>query len=173
MALFALVETFSDDLSPWTRLSGFEFPGSASALHEPTRRTGLELDRVKRLLRLARAPKVIQDACHQGVLVDEIDERGTVKLLPPAIPSTSEAGSTSWPRSNSQKLHAHALKSSPKKADERSARAIQRALSERWSFRRVHPSVAPSVAAAEPEAAGVEAAAGATPLPSSVTVRSY
>jgi len=35
------------------------------------------------------------------------------------------------------KLHAHAMKSSPKKADERTARAIQRALSERWSFRRV------------------------------------
>jgi hypothetical protein len=41
---------------------------------------------VKRLLRLARAPKVIQDACHQGVLVEEVDERGSAKLLPSGNP---------------------------------------------------------------------------------------
>jgi hypothetical protein len=63
------------------------------------------------------------------------------------------------------KLHAHAMKSSPKKADERSARAMERALSERWSFRRVQSFCRTSIAAAEPEAADVEAAARPTPLP--------
>ena len=57
------------------------------------------------------------------------------------------------------------MKSSPKKADERTARAIQRALSERWSFRRVQSFCRASIAAVEPEAASVAAAARATPLP--------
>jgi hypothetical protein len=62
------------------------------------------------------------------------------------------------------KLHGHAVKSSPKKADERTARAIQRALSERWSFLRVQSFCRVSIAAAAPEAAGVEAFARATLL---------
>ena len=40
------------------------------------------------------------------------------------------------------------MKSSPKKANERTARAIQRALSERWSFRRVQSFCRASIAAA-------------------------
>jgi hypothetical protein len=130
-----------------------------------TKRTGLELDRVKRLLRLARAPKVIQDACHQGVLVDEMDERGAVRLLPSGNPKHQRSRLDLMAALEFAKLHAHAMKSSPKKADERTARAIQRALSERWSFRRVQSFCRASIAAAEPEAAGVEAAARLTPLP--------
>jgi hypothetical protein len=34
------------------------------------------------------------------------------------------------------KLHAHVAKSAPKKADERTSRATERALGERWGFRR-------------------------------------
>jgi hypothetical protein len=65
------------------------------------------------------------------------------------------------------KFHAHAMKSSPNKADERTARALralelpQRAI-----------LLSAGIAAAEPEAAGVEAAAQTTPIRSSALVKS-
>jgi ParB/RepB/Spo0J family partition protein len=168
MALFALVENLQrDDLSPLDAALGLSRFQEAHQLSTEavTRRTGLELDRVKRLLRLARAPKVIQEACHQGVLVDETDERGTVKLLPSGNPKHQRSRLELMAALEFAKLHAQAMKASPKKADERTARAIQRALSERWSFRRVQSFCRANIAAAEPEAAGVEPAARATPLP--------
>jgi len=70
-------------------------------------------------------------------LVDERDEHGTVKLLPSGNPKHQRSRLDLMAALEFAKLHAHAMKSSPKKADERTARAIQRALSERWSFRRV------------------------------------
>ncbi len=168
MALFALVENLQrDDLSPLEAALGLSRFQEAHQLSTEglTKRTGLELDRVKRLLRLARASKVIQDACQQGVLVDEMDERGTVKLLPSGNPKHQRSRLDLMAALEFAKFHANALKCSPKKADERTARAIQRALSERWSFRRVQAFCRVSVAAAEPEAGGVEQAARRTPLP--------
>jgi ParB/RepB/Spo0J family partition protein len=168
MALFALVENLQrDDLSPLDVALGLSRFQEAHQLSTEalTRRTGLELDRVKRLLRLARAPKVIQDACHQGVLVEEVDERGGVKLLPSGNPKHQRSRLDLMAALEFAKLHAHTMKSSPKKADERTARAIQRALSERWSFRRVQSFCRASIAAAEPEVGGVEQAAQPTPLP--------
>ncbi len=168
MALFALVENLQrDDLSPLDAALGLSRFQDAHQLSTEalTRRTGLELDRVKRLLRLSRAPKVIQEACHLGVLVDEMDERGSVKLLPSGNPKHQRSRLDLMAALEFAKLHAHAMKASPKKADERTARAIQRALSERWSFRRVQSFCRASIATVEPEVAGVEAAAGPTPLP--------
>jgi ParB/RepB/Spo0J family partition protein len=168
MALFALVENLQrDDLSSLDAALGLSRFQEAHQLSTEalTKRTGLELDRVKRLLRLARAPKVIQDACHQGVLVDEMDERGTVKLLPSGNPKHQRSRLDLMAALEFAKLHAHAMKSSPKKADKRTARAIQRALSERWSFRRVQSFCRASIAAPEPEAASIDAAAGPTTLP--------
>lgn len=140
MALFALVENLQrDDLSPLDAALGLSRFQEAHQLSTEalTKRTGLELDRVKRLMRLARAPKVIQDACHQGVLVDQVDERGAVRLLPSGNPKHERNRLDLMAALEFAKVHAHAAKSSPKKADERTTRAINRALSERWSFRRV------------------------------------
>ena len=168
MALFALVENLRrDDLSPLDAaldLSRFQEALQLST-EGLTKRTGLELDRVKRLLRLARAPKVIQEACHQGVLVDETDEHGTVRLLPSGNPKHQRNRLDLMAALEVAKLHAHVLKSSPKKADERTARAIHRALSERWSFRRVQSFCRASIATVEPEAVVVEAATRSTPFP--------
>jgi ParB family chromosome partitioning protein len=75
MALFALIENLQrQELSPLEAALGLlrfqeTHQLSAEAL---SKRTGLEPDRVKRLLRLARAPKAVQDACQQGVLVDKL-----------------------------------------------------------------------------------------------------
>src|SRR6185295_13809843 len=146
MALLGLVENLQrDDLSPLDAALGLlrfqeEHQLSAEAL---AKRTGLEQDRVKRLLRLARAPKVVQDACHLGVMVDagnaEAPKRERARLeLMAALEFV--------------KLHAHAMKTAPKKADERTARAIERALAERWSLRRVQSFCRAVLTGAEPEA---------------------
>jgi len=144
MALLGLVENLQrDDLSPLDAAAGLlrfleEHHLSTEAL---ARRTGLEMDRVKRLLRLARAPKVVQDACHVGVMVDagtaEAPKRERVRLeLMAALEFV--------------KLHAHVMKTAPKKADDRTARAIERALSERWAFRRIQSFCRGVVAGTEP-----------------------
>lgn len=140
MALFALVENLQrDDLSPLDAALGLSrFQDSRQLSTEALcKRTGLETDRVKRLLRLSRAPKVVQDACHQGLLIDQVDERGAAKLLPSGKPKHERHRLDLMAALEFSKLHAQVAKSSPKKADDRTARAIQRALSERWSFRRV------------------------------------
>ncbi|HZY03105.1 MAG TPA: ParB/RepB/Spo0J family partition protein [Anaeromyxobacteraceae bacterium] len=156
MALLSLVENLQrDDLSPLDAALGLlrfqeEHQLSAEAL---AKRTGLELDRVKRLLRLARAPKVVQDACHLGVMVEAgiadapKRERGRLELM-----AALEFA----------KLHAHAMKTAPKKADERTARAIERALSERWSLRRIQSFCRAVLTGAEPELASSTAPAAAT-----------
>jgi len=154
MALFALVENLQrDDLSALDAALGLaRFQETHQLSTEAlAKRTGLELDRVKRLLRLARAPKVVQDACHEGVMVEASDtkpERSRLDLM-----AALEFA----------KLHAHAMKSSPKKADERTVRAIERALSERWSFRRVQAFCRASVEGANSEVE-VPAQDVATPL---------
>ena len=168
MALFALVENLQrDDLSALDAALGLARFREAHQLSTEalTKRTGLELDRVKRLLRLARAPKVIQDACHEGVLIDQVDERGAVKLLPSGNPKHERNRLDLMAALEFAKLHAHAVQSSPKKADERTARAIQRALSERWSFRLVQAFCRAAVAGADPEMSGGDLPAQAAPLP--------
>jgi ParB/RepB/Spo0J family partition protein len=140
MALFALVENLQrDDLSPLDAALGLSSFQAANELSTEAlaQRTGLELDRVKRLLRLARAPKVVQDACHDGVLIAHLDEQGTVKRLASGNPKHERARLDLMAALEFAKFNAAAAKTAPKRADERTAKAIQRALSERWSFKRV------------------------------------
>lgn len=100
-------------------------------------RMGLELDRTKRLLRLSRAPAVVQDACRSGVLVEQTTDGGEVKRLPSGNPKHERLRLDLMAALEFAKFHAHAAKSSPKKADERTTRAMERALTERWSLRRI------------------------------------
>ena len=60
-----------------------------------------------------------------------------MKLLPSGNPKHGRNRLELMTALEFAKFHAHAVKASPKKADERTTRAIHRALSERWSFRRV------------------------------------
>jgi ParB/RepB/Spo0J family partition protein len=162
MALFALIENLQrDDLSPLDAALGLAKFQEAHQLSTDglSKRTGLELDRVKRLLRLARTPKVIQDACHTGLMVD-------------ATPGAATATKRERVRLDLMaalefaKVHAHACKTTPKKADERTSKAIERALSERWSFRRIQAFCRAALAGTaiqEPGPAG--AAPGEAPAP--------
>jgi len=168
MALFALVENLQrDDLSPLQAAVGLACFQDTHQLSTEAlcKRIGLELDRVKRLLRLARAPKVVQDACRQGVLVNQVDERGAVKVLPSGAPKRERIRLDLMPALEFAKLHAHALKSSRKKADDRTARAIERALSERWTFRRVQAFCRTAMASSGPYAEGVAQPAQPASLP--------
>jgi hypothetical protein len=159
MALLGLVENLQrDDLSPLDAALGlFRFHAEHQLSAEGlARRTGLELDRVKRLLRLARAPKVVQDACHLGVMV----EAGTAEA-----PKRERARLELMAALEFVKLHAHAMNVSPKKADERTARAIERALSERWAFRRIQSFCRAAVTGTEVEAADTTTPTRAKPPP--------
>ena len=168
MALFALVENLQrEDLSPLQAAVGLSRFQEAHQLSTEAlcKRTGLEFDRVKRLLRLARAPKVIQDACDGGLLVDQLDARGEPKLLPSGAAKRERMRLDLMPALEFAKLHAHAMKSSPKKADERTARAIERALSERWTFRRVQAFCRTAMASSGPDAEGLAQPAQPASLP--------
>ena len=159
MALLGLVENLQrDDLSPLDAALGLlrfqdEHQLSAEAL---AKRTGLEQDRVKRLLRLARAPKVVQDACHVGVMVDA----GSAEA-----PKRERARLELMAALEFVKLHAHVMKAAPKKADERTVRAIERALTERWAFRRIQSFCRAIVSGTDLEPDAGTAAAPAKPPP--------
>jgi ParB/RepB/Spo0J family partition protein len=132
MAVFALMENIQrDDLPPLdAALALTRFQESRGLSTEAlAKRMGLEPDRVKRLLRLARSPRVVQDACGAGVLVDvagggEGAKRERVRL---DVMAALEFA----------KLHGHVARESTKKADDRVSRAIERALQGRWPLRRV------------------------------------
>src|SRR5207237_10549999 len=96
---------------------------------------------------------------------NEMDRHVTVRRLPQDTPKHQRNRLDLMAALEVAKLHAHVRKSSPKKADERTARAIHRALSERWSFRRVQSFCRASIATVEPEAVVVEAATRSTPFP--------
>ncbi|HTP26553.1 MAG TPA: ParB/RepB/Spo0J family partition protein [Anaeromyxobacteraceae bacterium] len=167
MALYALVENLQrDDLSPLDAALGLSRFQEANRLSTDAlaKRTGLELDRVKRLLRLSRAPTVIQDACHRGLLVDVMDENGAVQLLSSGSPKRERRRLDLMAALEFAKLHAHVTKSTPKKADERTARVVERALSEHWSFRRVQAFCRSSIAAPDSQACDAEESAR-PPLP--------
>ncbi len=169
MALFALVENLQrDELSPLDAALGLARFQEAHQLSTEalSKRTGLELDRVKRLLRLSRVPKVIQDACHQGVLMDRVDESGEVKLHPSGKPKRERIRLDLMAALEFAKLHAHIAKARPNKADERTSRAIERALSERWSYRRIQAFCKTVLAGADEEAnANATEPAPSTPAP--------
>jgi hypothetical protein len=84
-----------------------------------------------------------------------------MKLLPSGAPKRERIRLDLMAALEFAKLHARAMKSSPKKANEDTARAIQRALFERWSFRRVQAFCRTTIATAEADAAGVEQVAPA------------
>ena len=161
MALFALVENLQrEDLSPLDAALGLARFQEAQQLSTDAlaKRTGLELDRVKRLLRLSRAPNVIQNACDLGVMVDT-SANGVVG------PKRERSRLDLMAALEFTKLHVHASKTAPKKADERIASAIERALSERWSFKRIQTFCRGAVAGVEPDAPAGDQAAPRASVP--------
>jgi len=156
MALFALVENLQrDDLSPMDAALGLSRFQQAHQLSTEAlcQRTGLEVDRAKRLLRLSRTPQVIQLACHEGLMVERLDEHGNPKVLPSGKPKHERIRLELMSALEFAKLHAHVAKLALKRADERTGRVIQRSLAERWSFRRVQAFCRAAVTTSDAEPA--------------------
>jgi ParB family transcriptional regulator, chromosome partitioning protein len=137
MAVGAYVENASrSDLSPLEEAAALvkikQLAGASNA-KELAAVVGQNEQRVRRLLRLADAPKVVRDALTNGLLVD-IDrgdsagrrERRRLDLLA-AIEFI--------------RLHEHLLARKPSTAEERVGGVIRRALADAWGLRRVQEHV--------------------------------
>jgi ParB/RepB/Spo0J family partition protein len=108
MALLALVENLQrDELSAMDAALGLarfqeEHHLSTEAL---CKRTGLEVDRAKRLLRLARTPRVIQQSCHEGILVELKDEYGAPRCAGDSWPSKPRSSGVTSAGPSSANFH--------------------------------------------------------------------
>ena len=100
--------------------------------------TGMETDRVKRLIRIARAPDVIRDGCTKGVMVQLYDEKGVEQRTPKGRPKQEHRHLDLLAALEFAAFHAHLMRAglSTKKANERVERAIMQALTDGWSYRR-------------------------------------
>ena len=109
--------------------------------------------RVKRLRRLFTAPAVVKDAVGSGLMVsigagDAGNEKKELRRL-------DLHAALSFVR-----LHEHLRKTQPRKADERTERAVRRALAGNWSVRRCDDFVEGVLAGREEQAEGDEAVDG-------------
>ena len=144
-AVFALVENLQrEDLNPLeaaVALARLQTLAGLSGAREVAEATGIREDRVKRLLRLSEAPQAVKDAVASGFLVTLLESDGT--------PIKTDGGKERRERRQLDlmcalqfaKLHKHWEAKSPKHADERTSRAIERALQEGWAFRKVQEHI--------------------------------
>lgn len=101
------------------------------SIEELARRTGLEVRRVKRLLRLTKAPGFLRDAVTKGLMVEtESGEEGEKSRrehrrldMMAALEFLS--------------LFEHHQRQSPKRAAERTEALVRKALGEGWPFRKI------------------------------------
>jgi ParB/RepB/Spo0J family partition protein len=108
-------------------------------VEELIQETGMEANRVKRLLRIAKAPEVIRDGCTKGLMVQLYDENGAPLTTPKGRAKQEHRHLDLIGALEFAALHSHFLKdgNSPKKASERLEKLIDQALTDGWSFRRI------------------------------------
>lgn len=144
MAVFALVENLQRaDLSPLEAAQGLAAFQEREKLStgQLATKTGLDVERVKRLLRLYRAPVVVKEACHSGVLVPIRDERGELVVTASGEPKQQRRKLDLLAALEFAKLHAFIAERKPQAADVRTKTAVHRALSEGWGLRRIQEHV--------------------------------
>jgi ParB-like chromosome segregation protein Spo0J len=106
--------------------------GNLSAT-EVARLTSQPERRVRRLLKLAAAPRVVTDAVSTGMLVDVADEGAKPKRERRLLELMAAL--------EFARLHDFYLQSKPTTADERTTAAMTRALTGNWGFRRIQTYV--------------------------------
>lgn len=119
---------------------------------ELAERVGQNEQRLRRVLRLNEAPAIVKAGVTDGILV------------PVSASRSEEGGKERRERRRLEmlaaiefvRLYEHLMKKRPKAAEERTAAAIQRALSEGWGLRRIQEYVE-AVLAGRPAADGEEA----------------
>lgn len=101
--------------------------------------TGMDANRVKRLLRIAKAPEVIRVGCTKGVMVQLYNEDGSPAATPKGRAKQEHRHLDLMAGLEFAALHAHYLKDglTPKKANERIEKLIAEALTDGWAFRRI------------------------------------
>jgi ParB-like chromosome segregation protein Spo0J len=142
--VFGLIENLQRaDLSPLEAAKGLAAFQEAEKLStaQLAARTGLDGERVKRLLRLHRAPLVVKEACHAGVLVPVRDERGNIVAAASGEPKQQRRRLDLLASLEFTKLHAFFAERKPQSADERTRTAMQRAVADGWGLRRVQEHV--------------------------------
>jgi ParB family chromosome partitioning protein len=108
--------------------------GLAKTNDELAALTSQPLIKIRRLRRVAKAPKVIKDAIDGGVMVPVgKGEDGAVLEARRSLDLLAGLQFIS--------LYEHLLKTKPKQAEERTAGAVRRALTQNWSFRRAEEFV--------------------------------
>jgi ParB/RepB/Spo0J family partition protein len=145
MPLLALVENLQrDDLSPVDAAAGLARFQELERLtkEELATRTGLDIDRVRRLLRLNSAPAVVKEACTKGMLVPVLDEGGAPALSPGGKERVERRQLDLYAALEFMKLHSHYRDEDPVRATDKTERLIQKALSESWGVRKIQEQCA-------------------------------
>jgi ParB/RepB/Spo0J family partition protein len=140
MALFALVENLQrEDISPVEAAAGLARYQEAHQLSsgEVATRTGLDAQRVRRLLRLHRAPDAVKDGVTKGVMVPVLDEDGRAVETPQGRLKQEHRHLDLLAALEFGRLHAHWSKDNPKRAAERIDGLIRKALLDGWGFRKI------------------------------------
>lgn len=149
-------------------LARYQDEGKLS-LAQVAEHTGLELQRVKRLMRVNAAPMVIREGISKGVLVPMLDEAGVPLATPSGRAKQEHRHLDMMAALEFCRLYEHWLRETPKKAVEKTEAAIKRALLDNWGFRRISTYIGGILAgrseAKAEEAAGVAAAAPAASVP--------
>lgn len=108
--------------------------GLAKTNEELAALTNQPLIKVRRLRRVAKAPKVIKDAIDAGILVQ-------VGKMDDGSPREERRSLDLMAGLQLVSLYEHLLKTKPKQAEERTAGVVRRALAQNWSLRRTEEFV--------------------------------
>ncbi len=131
--------------------------GLAKTNEELASLTSQPLIKVRRLRRVAKAPKVIKDAIDAGILVQ-------VGKADDGAPREERRSLDLMAGLQLVSLYEHLLKTKPKQAEERTAGIVRRALAQNWSLRRTEEFVKGVIegkASTDPETSEPETAAEA------------
>jgi len=140
MPLLALVENLQrDDLSPVDAAAGLARFQELERLtkEELATRTGLDIDRVRRLLRLNSAPAVVKEACTKGMVVPVLDQSGAPAISPGGKEKAERRRLDLYAALEFMKLHSHYRAEDPVRATDKTERLIEKALSEAWGVRKI------------------------------------
>jgi ParB/RepB/Spo0J family partition protein len=100
---------------------------------------GWKPDRVRRLLRIAKAPEVIRDGCTKGLMVQLYDEEGKPLTTPKGRAKQEHRKLDLMAALEFANLHAYYVRegASARQASAKVEKGITRALADGWSFRRI------------------------------------
>jgi ParB family transcriptional regulator, chromosome partitioning protein len=115
--------------------------------------TGWAKERVKRLLRIAQAPQVIQDACTTGIMVQLYNDEGQPLTTPKGRPAQEHRTLDLMGALELARLYEHLKRhgASDAKAADKVQKVADTALTDGWGFRRIQSFVKEQLATKRPK----------------------